>query len=772
MRERIKINQDWKFILGDNSSAHLTEFNDAFWEDVCLPHSVQITPTNCSGCRNYQGICRYRKKIFIQSSEKKERILLEFEAAMQVMELWINGKALPTHYCGFTTAVYDVTDYVLFDSENIISVRLDNSDNSEVPPGKLQANLDFTYEGGMYKSVYLHTVPSVHITNPILENIVAGGGIFVHYENVSSKFADVLIKTHVRNIGENGGFTLKQSILDENLQSVACCEEEIILAQEQAEHFESVVKVENPSLWSPYKPNLYTLKTEIIGENAEVIDEVLTTIGIRTAELRAEGAFINGEKIALTGGNYHMHFSQIGNAMPDNLLRRDARKLREAGMISMRSHYPFPDAFIDECDKLGITTIISNPGWQFFQEGIFEERALQNMREIVRKLRNHPSIVLWEAILNESKEMTDEFILKVSALVHEEFPYDFCYTADDKGLGDVAYKWWDKRMYGKFLIKHPEHFDEVVKNGKGKPRWIREYGDGPVVAWKAPRFAGEAAMVKQVNDLIGTENEIWHSNYNSAYNDKTLTGYGVWPAIEHNRGVAPTPSYSGFLDLQRLPKYSFYFYKSQRSPLDIIENVESGAMVFIANAWAPLSPKDVTVYSNCEKVRLYYNDEFVEERTADDVAVGKPPFTFKGDFHCARERTGIRVEGIIGGEVVAQDARFCPGFTTEIKLEADYNGIDLVADGSDILFVKCSALDEFGDVVPYTFDDNEIVFSIEGEGKIIGDTVKKTEVGVTGFLVQSTKKAGEIKVFAKLKYPQKTNFKFINGELEIHSKMH
>lgn len=777
MRERIKINQDWKFLLGDNSNSHSSSYRDDLWEVVCLPHTVQVSPTISSGNRNYQGICRYRKSLFIEKKAEKETLLLEFEAAMQVMELWVNDVQLSTHYCGFTTAVYDITDYIKYDEENIIAVRLDNSDNAEVPPGKPQGTLDFTYEGGMYKSVYLQRLPYVHVTNPILENVVAGGGIFVSYEDVGKNSAKVNIKTHVKNTADDGVFLLKHSVVAKDGTCVASCESEIKLSENTAEHCENSIIVENPELWSPFAPNLYTLKTEILDKDV-VIDSSEIAIGIRSLVMNDKGCFINDEKIALSGGNYHMTFGQIGNAMSDNLLRRDARKLREAGMLSLRSHYPFPDAFLDECDKVGITVIVSNPGWQFFREGIFVERACQNMRDIVRKIRNHPSIVLWEPILNESHEMTEEFELRVCEITHEEYPYKDCYTATDSGLGDVTYKWSDKRGYGpKLLNERPEVYEAIQKRIVGKARWTREYGDGPDnfvdhnTVWRTPRAWGEDMMVKQVRRIIWEKNSDWYVNYSTWYNDKTIAGYGMWPSIEHNRGYHMNPCYGGFLDLQRIPKYSFYFFKSQRLPSDMIENIDGGAMIFIANTWSELSPDDITVYSNCDTVRLYHEGKFIEERKAENYPIGYPPFVFKNDFYYGRGRTGISVEGLIDGEVVATDARFSPGVTRALKLEADYEGIDMVADGSDILFVRCTAIDDNGSYVPLTLDAHDIVFTVEGEAKIIGDTKKRTELGVTGILLQSTKKAGKIVVKAQLEYPQ-TNGRasMENGKLEIYSK--
>lgn len=778
MSEKIKINQGWKFLKGDDTSSYLASYKDELWESVCLPHCVSLSPIISSGGRNYQGVARYRQEFTLSKPSTKEVVLIEFEGAMQVLECWINGEKIGTHYCGYTPAIFDITKWVKYNEKNVIAVRVDNSDFSDAPPGKSQTVLDFTYEGGLYKSVYIHRLPEVHVTNSVLENIVAGGGIFVTYSDVNETSAMVNVKTHLKNITDcNRELQIVQSIIDESNEVVANSVSEVSLSADSSEHFNQQIQVLNPKLWSPVTPNVYYLKTVIMDENS-VIDTIETLIGIRTfAFTTDEGFVINGKSCVLSGGNYHMTFGQVGNAMSDNLLRRDARKLREAGMMNVRSHYPFPDAFIDECNKIGLTLIICNPGWQFYKNGVFEERAYQNLRDIIRKQRNHPSVVLWEAILNESVDMTVEFQQKLHRIVHEEIPEGECYTSSDSGYSDVAYRWFDPRMFGEAAIrKNPSILEETRKITEGKPHFIREYGDCPDnftdqnTTWRVPRIWGEDLMIKQVRRMIWDKEIDWLVNYRSCVNDKSLCGYNMWPAIEHNRGYHMNPCYGGFLDLQRIPKYSFYFFKSQQSPDVRIKQIDCGPMVFIANAWSELSPDDITVYSNCESVRLYHNDIFIEERTPDEIPINHPPFTFKNDFYFGRARSEIRVDGIIGGQVVATDMRFSPGIATHLELIPDKEGIELVADGSDLLFVRVYAKDDHNHVVPRSFDAHDIVFEVSGAGKIVGDCIKHTELGVTGILVQSSTEPGKICISAKLKHPLRYGrADFINGYLEIET---
>ncbi|WP_273327323.1 sugar-binding domain-containing protein [Vallitalea guaymasensis] len=773
MREIISLNSKWRFIKGDDSSSHLNDYDDSSWDKVNLPHRIDITPINSSGGRNYQGICRYRKHFNLEKKMKGEKVFLEFEGAMQVLEVWMNNEKLATHYCGYTPAVYDISSLVNYNAENIISVRLDNSDRSDVPPGKKQQDLDFSYDGGIYRQVRLHRVNPLYITNAVLENKVAGGGLFVSFDSVSKDKAQLRIQTHIRNeYNESKTFTLSQKLLDKEDRCVSETYNAYELNSSEDAHYVQSQVVIKPNLWHPHSPYMYKLRTEIMIDG-ELSDLIETPLGIRDFEFTKDRGFlINNEYLKISGANYHQTFIHVGNAMSSNLLKRDARKLREAGMIHIRSHYPFSEDFIDECDRLGITLTISNPGWQFYEEGIFKERSYQNLKDIVRWLRNHPSIIIWEPILNESV-MPEDYQLRVNEIVHEELPYGPCYTGSDQGLGDISYRKFDPYMLG----PKSENFDpeayKIIEKQVDKPRWIREYGDYPdnfvdqSCAWRVPRGWGEDIMLKQVRRMIWNKNP-WMTNYTYLYNDAKLCGFAMWPGIEHNRGYHINPCWGGFLDLQRIPKYSFYFFKSQREPDDYLDLVDSGPMVYIANSWSEVSPDDITIFSNCDKIRLYHNDRFIEEREPDKIKIKHPPFTFKNNFYFGRERSEIRTEGIIDGKVVASDKRYSPGVPVKLHLEGDYMGLNLQADGSDLLFVRCIVHDDKNSITPLTLDNHDILFSIEGPGKIIGDNIKRPELGQTGILIQSTTQPGNIHVKAELLHPQKyEKIAVKSGSLEI-----
>ena len=745
------ISRDFKFCLGG-------EWNEDVAKFVCLPHTVEITPANSSGCRNYQGKCIYEKTLFIPSEYEGKKVWIEFEGAMGVSELFIGGEKVAEHLSGYIPFVCDVGAFLKYGEENVLRITLDNSDNGDVPPGKPQRDLDFTYDGGLYRRASISVSEPLYITNPLLENEVAGGGIFVHYSNVSEQSATVHTKIEVKNeYADEKSFSLVTCLVDADGRCVYEHSEALSLASGNKMSIENAFDVEKPRLWSIFEPNLYLLSAKIVLDG-EVVFEKNTEIGIRTFKFTVDdGVIFNGRSHRFSGVNYHQTWPYIGNAVPDGLLLRDMLKFKEMGCENIRSHYPFGKTVTDACNRLGMTLIVSNPGWQWCREGVFLDRALFNMRQIIRWQRNNPSIILWEPILNESK-MNYDIQLSFHNVVHEEYPYGDCYTASDYGPTDVSYQDYTPGMIGY------EDYGFIEKRDlTPTPIWTREYGDSPDnfndqnTVWRMPRVFGDYPMVESVNRMLHQymDSEKDTVQYIDVYNNKQRCGYGVWPGIEHNRGYHINPCFGGHLDLFRNPKFSYYFMKSQQD----IERV--GAVLFIASWWSDISPDDVTVYSNAERVQLWCDGVLVAEQTPDDVAVKHPPFTFKNvrRRYKASNRSLLCAKAFVGEEQVAEVSMHTPGVPKALRLEADLMDVPLYADGADIVAVRCYMTDNVGGVVPMMGNNHPILFEIEGEGEIVGDASVWAnpicpEAGVATVLVKATQNAGEIKVRARLLWEQ------------------
>ncbi len=751
-RNIIKINKDWEFSLGDN-------FENGS-ELVCVPHCVKLTPAISSGCLDYQGKYTYKKNILISTENEDKNIFLSFEGVMGITEFFINGELVKKHYSGYIPCVMDITSLVKFGEENEILLISDNTPDPNYPLGKEEDELDFTYEAGLYRDVELIITDKLHITNSLVENVVAGGGVFFWSEEVTENFAIANVKTHVRNCCEQEKEFSVCMTLSFGGEVVAKNSTVCKLSAGGDIHVTLHTDVLNPMLWSPDCPNLYTLDVEIEADG-EKIDNTTISVGIRNFEFTPKnGTIINGKSYRLSGANYHQTYPYIGNAVPYSLLYKDMKYLHEAGMTSLRSHYPFGRAITDACNELGITLIVSNPGWQFFGNETFEAQAVQNMREIIRWQRNNPCIFIWEPYMNESP-MSDTYKDSAYECVHEEFPYAECYVGADYGKMDISYKEFDPLM----LSPTAENYEGVGTKDGGALLWVREYNDCPDnwtdqnCSWRSPRGFGEYAMLRAVDRMIGKDPQCQGHNYIDMYNNKKLCGFGTWPGIEHNRGYHINPCWGGYLDLFRNRKFSFYFMQSQQ------EIEKAGVVLHIANLWSEISPNDITVLSNADSIRLYHDDVFVGEQIPEKIAVSHPPFIFKDvrDKYKVRERSVLKAEAIVGGEVVKTQTVQAPGVAWQLKLSVQSDGFDFVADGADIVRVSCDVLDREGNIVPYTADMHPIIFEIEGEGEIIGDSTIGAnpvvpQLGTCNILVKSTKTAGEITVKADLLWKNK-NFK-------------
>lgn len=427
-REVYSMNPAWRFYKGSAPEAYRVDFDDDNWAVVSLPDGIEYLPTEASGCINYQGEVWYRKHFTPDNSLKGKKLFLHFEAIMGKSKVWINGQLINEHFGGFLPVIADITPYVTFEKENVIAVWADNSDDPSYPPGKAQDVLDFTYCGGIYRDCWLIAHNDVYITDPNYENQVAGGGLFVAFDKVSEQTADILLNIQVRNDRKqsfNGRVVYE--LLDANAEKVGEATHKLSVGKQKAAVVANKIRISDPHLWSPDSPYLYQLHVYVQDNHGNTIDGYKRRIGVRSIEFKGkDGFWLNGKPYdaPLIGANRHQDFAVVGNALSNSMHWRDAKKLRDAGLKVIRNaHYPQDPAFMDACDELGLFVIVNTPGWQFWNEAPeFAQRVYSDIRNMVRRDRNHPSVWMWEPILNETWYPAD-FAQKVRDIVMEEYPY-------------------------------------------------------------------------------------------------------------------------------------------------------------------------------------------------------------------------------------------------------------------------------------------------------------------------------------------------------------
>ena len=786
-REVYSMNPAWRFHKGAVESAETKEFNDKDWTVVSLPDGIEYLPTEASGCINYQGEVWYRKHFTPDAALKGKKLFLHFEAIMGKSKVFVNGKLLTEHFGGYLPVIADVTDVLDWNGDNVIAVWADNSDDPSYPPGKAQDVLDYTYFGGIYRDCWLIAHNNVFITDPNYENEVAGGGLFVAFGKVSDALAEVQLKIHVRNATKNPfSGRVEYMLLQPDGTEVARLSDKIQVKVGRATTVSDRMPVKQPMLWTPSTPTLYNLLVRVLDKEGNMIDGYRRRIGIRSIEFKGkDGFYLNGRPYGkpLIGANRHQDFAVVGNAVANSIHWRDAKKLKDVGMEIIRNaHCPQDPAFMDACDELGLFVIVNTPGWQFWNDAPeFAQRVYSDIRNVVRRDRNHPSVWLWEPILNETWYPAD-FAKNTRDIVDAEYPYPYCYSGSDS----------EARGHENFPVyfAHPANMQDASKEiDPTKTYFTREWGDN-VDDWsshnspsRVARNWGEQPMRVQAQHYACPYYPV--TSYDVLYKQSPQhVGGCLWHSFDHQRGYHPDPFYGGLMDVFRQPKYSYYMFMAQRPAVKNDRNAGSGPMVYIAHEMTPFSGKDVTVYSNCDEVRLTFNKggkTYTYKKDKNRPGMPSPVITFPDVYDFMVDKAFSRTqkqddvyllaEGLIDGKVVATHKVVPARRPEKILLWMDNEGTDLKADGSDFVTVVAAVADKNGNIK--RLNNYNIRFSIEGEGRLLGGpgvlaNPVPVKWGTAPVLVQSTLKPGKIRITASVLF--EGSQMPISGELEFESK--
>lgn len=786
-REVYSMNPAWRFHKGAVEGAETKEFNDKDWTVVSLPDGIEYLPTEASGCINYQGEVWYRKHFTPDAVLKGKKLFLHFEAIMGKSKVFVNGKLLTEHFGGYLPVIADVTDVLDWNGDNVIAVWADNSDDPSYPPGKAQDVLDYTYFGGIYRDCWLIAHNNVFITDPNYENEVAGGGLFVAFGKVSDALAEVQLKIHVRNATKNPfSGRVEYMLLQPDGTEVARLSDKIQVKVGRATTVSDRMPVKQPMLWTPSTPTLYNLLVRVLDKEGNVIDGYRRRIGIRSIEFKGkDGFYLNGRPYGkpLIGANRHQDFAVVGNAVANSIHWRDAKKLKDVGMEIIRNaHCPQDPAFMDACDELGLFVIVNTPGWQFWNDAPeFAQRVYSDIRNVVRRDRNHPSVWLWEPILNETWYPAD-FAKNTRDIVDAEYPYPYCYSGSDS----------EARGHENFPVyfAHPANMQDASKEiDPTKTYFTREWGDN-VDDWsshnspsRVARNWGEQPMRVQAQHYACPYYPV--TSYDVLYKQSPQhVGGCLWHSFDHQRGYHPDPFYGGLMDVFRQPKYSYYMFMAQRPAVKNDRNAGSGPMVYIAHEMTPFSGKDVTVYSNCDEVRLTFNKggkTYTYKKDKNRPGMPSPVITFPDVYDFMVDKAFSRTqkqddvyllaEGLIDGKVVATHKVVPARRPEKILLWMDNEGTDLKADGSDFVTVVAAVADKNGNIK--RLNNYNIRFSIEGEGRLLGGpgvlaNPVPVKWGTAPVLVQSTLKPGKIRITANVLF--EGSQMPISGELEFESK--
>ena len=394
---------NWKFFLGDVADAKSREFNDESWRNIDLPHDWSIegkvnpkNPTGGAGGYFPAGIGWYRKTFKAPDEWKGKAISIYFEAVYMNSEVFINGKSLGVYPYGYSSFSYNLSPYLNFGKENVIAVRVDNSQ---------QVNSRWYSGSGIYRHVWMI------VTNPLH---VANWGVAISTPVVTAKKATVLVKTLVKNETSSTQIVVVKTILwNKSSKNAGNSQIKIELPANSEKEISQIIDVQKPSLWTPETPYLYQAQIQVIKEK-QVVDDTKINFGIRSIKFSSENGFqLNGKTVKINGGCVHHDNGCLGSAAFDRAEERKIELLKSAGFNAVRtSHNPPSEAFLNACDKLGLLVMEESfDCWKIGKNNndyskYFNQWWQRDLDSMVLRDRNHPSVFMW-SIGNEIPERGD-----------------------------------------------------------------------------------------------------------------------------------------------------------------------------------------------------------------------------------------------------------------------------------------------------------------------------------------------------------------------------
>ena len=572
---RIYVNNNWQFVYNFDEKLHNKDFYSLEIESVRIPHTTKELPFNYFSEQEYQTVSGYRRIIFAEPEWQGRRVLLTFEGVAHYAEVFLNGEKIGEHYSGYTAFTLDISEHLHYGEENVLVVRVDSRENLNIPPfGNV---IDYMTYGGIYREVYLEIKNPTYIKDVFVKPEISGR-----------------VVSEISIFGEiSSEMTLRQTAIFDG--------KEISLSESDAYATSLEGKAENPALWHVDSPNLYLIRTELL-EGGAVVDTHEAKVGFRSAEFRADGFYLNGEKLKIRGLNRHQSYPYVGYAMPKTMQEFDADVLKnELGLNTVRtSHYPQSHHFLNRCDEIGLLVITEIPGWQHIGDESWQNQAVENVREMIVEYRNHPSIILWGVRINESQD-NEALYTRTNALAHQLDP-----TRATCGVRNFKKSQLleDVYTYNEFLHdgKHPGCDPKwKVTSDKNKPYMITEYNGHmfPTKAYDCEDHRVEHAMRHaRVLDAVASHDDI--------------AGSCGWCMADYNThkdfGSGDRICYHGVLDMYRNPKLAASVYSSQGSApvLEVGSNMDIGEhpACVRGNIW---------IFTNADSVKMYKNGELVKE---------------------------------------------------------------------------------------------------------------------------------------------------------------
>jgi len=561
-----KLNNNWEYI---------DQWSDTFIIDsaadkiVRLPHTVQELPLHYANSESYQKVVGYRKKLTFDSSLKDRRYFIRFDGSAHETTVYFNGKELYVHSCGYTAFIVELTDNILFDQENVLTVKVDSREGLNTPPFGFV--IDYLTYGGIYRDVWLYDKPAYFIKDVfVTTNTLDTVSVSIQTDGL------VPIDSYQVKILDSKGEIIAQQAVSINTRQIQ-------------------IPVKNIHAWTAESPTLYRCIVEL-GD-----DTFATNFGFCTIRFDQNNLYINDQKVFLRGLNRHQCYPYIGYAAVDSLQEEDVRILKEELHVNAvrTSHYPQSQSFIDACDRYGLYVFTEIPGWQHIGDQTWKQQAIRNTEDMVLQYRNHPSIILWGVRINESLD-DDKLYSKTNEVARNLDP-----TRPTAGV---------RYLTKSHLLEDIYTFNDFSHHGDNKGALSKTE---VMVDTHHPLIISEANGHMFPTKSFDTqarrqEHALRHARvFSDAMADGQHTGVFQWCMFDYathkDFGSGDRICYHGVMDSFRNPKIAASVYASQQDEEPVLE-ISTSMDIGDYNAG---NLPDFYAFTNADEVRLYKNDQFV-----------------------------------------------------------------------------------------------------------------------------------------------------------------
>lgn len=733
MRSVVSFNNSWTFHEGFTVDLTRTLGNG---QAVSLPHNAVDLPFNYFDEKSYQRAFTYQAVLHWQPEFAGREVSLVFDGAMADSVVYLNGEEVVAHKDGYTPFEARLTSG-LRQGDNLITVKIDGSENPEIPP--FGGRIDYLTYAGIYRDVWLKVTDPVSIAN-----------IKIETRHVLSETKSATLRCDFANpqaIGFSGDVI---GTLSDGAGKVIATASATTSGESVTLAFDNLTGL---SLWDIDDPVLYDISVELKSDRGS--DRLSAHFGFRTAEFTTEGFKLNGRSLKIRGLNRHQSFPYIGYAAGRSAQERDAEIMKDTLKCNLvrTSHYPQSKWFLDHCDRIGLLVFEEIPGWQHIGGEEWKQESIRNVRRMIERDWNHPSIIIWGVRINESKDSHD-FYLETNRLAHE--------LDTTRQTGGVRFILDSEFLEDVFTMN-----DFILGNeelpGTNRPRTALRgqqecTGLPKIVPYLITEFGGHMYPTKIYDqEQRQAEHVRRHLEVlNAAYGDPNISGAIGWCMFDYNThkdfGSGDRICYHGVMDMFREPKFAAYVYSSQCEPA---EGIVMKPVTFWARGERNIGGVlPLIVLSNCDEIELRYGP--IVKRIGPDREtyphLPHPPIVID-HRHFTKDELGVwgmqwedaHFTGFIAGEAVATLHMVADPVPTTLQVEADSR--TLQAEGRDSTRVIIRALDQAGFRIPFLND--VVTLTVSGPAKIIGPDVIPFQGGTTGFWLETTGEAGAISVEAR-----------------------